>query len=381
MRVLIVGGGVAGLTLAAKLKQQGRNPVVIERVPDYTEAGFNISLYPSGSAVLHGLGLYSEYEQVSQLCESYQLCDGHANVLQTMEFEQFAGEFGPVRNTSHEELVRVLLRGCDGIDLRMGTTLAQIEDTGDVVNVEFSDGSTGEFDVVIGADGLHSQVRELVFGQHSVHDTGWVLRAAWADAGIVDPTQLREYWGTGFFIGVFPVKGRVAVCIGGRISEAPAADAPDDEVMAYLGRITEPVRTRSPEFQALFDTYGPKTFQWFMADQRSEALSKGRVALVGDAGTAFLPTAGVGATNAMRTAAALADELSLTGAFAVPPTLERYVRRTEKIVRANQEDSRRLAKAIFIKSSTEVHMRDLILRHYPVERMAKEVVASMKMSY
>lgn len=65
MRVLIIGGGVAGLTLAAKLARQDREPVVVERARSYRESGYAIALYPIGSAVLHGIGAYPGFAAAS----------------------------------------------------------------------------------------------------------------------------------------------------------------------------------------------------------------------------------------------------------------------------------------------------------------------------
>jgi 2-polyprenyl-6-methoxyphenol hydroxylase-like FAD-dependent oxidoreductase len=69
MRVLIVGGGVAGLALAAMLARQGREPVVVERAGSYRDSGYGIALYPFGSAVLHGIGAYPGFAAASNRAE------------------------------------------------------------------------------------------------------------------------------------------------------------------------------------------------------------------------------------------------------------------------------------------------------------------------
>ncbi len=75
MRVLIVGGGVAGLALAAKLACQGREPVVVERADTYRESGYGISLYPFGSAVPHGIGAYPGFAAASVELKTYEIAD------------------------------------------------------------------------------------------------------------------------------------------------------------------------------------------------------------------------------------------------------------------------------------------------------------------
>lgn len=118
-------------------------------------------------------------------------------------------------------------------------------------------------------------------------------------------------------------------------------------------------------------------FRWPMRDVRPPAWSSGRVVLCGDSGTAFLPTAGVGAANALRSAATLADELSRADAALVPLAIELYVARSAATVHANQDASRRLAHAMFVRGRVRGRVRDEIMRHYPVERMVKAIVDAL----
>lgn len=85
VRVLIAGGGVAGLTLAAKLAQQGRKPVVVERSSEYSDTGYAISLYPPGSCVLHGLGVYQELVNRSVETRCYEMRDHKGAMLQDLD--------------------------------------------------------------------------------------------------------------------------------------------------------------------------------------------------------------------------------------------------------------------------------------------------------
>jgi 2-polyprenyl-6-methoxyphenol hydroxylase-like FAD-dependent oxidoreductase len=122
-------------------------------------------------------------------------------------------------------------------------------------------------------------------------------------------------------------------------------------------------------------------FAWPMTDVRAHDWYSGRVALCGDASTAFLPTAGVGASNAMRSAAALADELSKADAAHVPWVLEMYVKRCQGIVEKNQDDSRKTARLMFLASNTLGWGRDQLIKHYPTMRMVKQIVKSMRQPF
>jgi FAD-dependent urate hydroxylase len=95
MRVLIVGGGIVGLTLAAKLARQGREPVVVEKAGSYRESGYAISLYPFGSAVLHGIGAYRDFAAASAALETYEIADRSGTVIRALDFARLMAGYGP----------------------------------------------------------------------------------------------------------------------------------------------------------------------------------------------------------------------------------------------------------------------------------------------
>ena len=115
-----------------------------------------------------------------------------------------------------------------------------------------------------------------------------------------------------------------------------------------------------------------------MSDVRSDRWVDGRVVLCGDAATGFLPTAGVGASNAMRAAAALADELSRADAATVPLALELYEKRCRHVIEANQAESRRLARAMFLDRRGLGWFRDRVAQLIPADRMLAQIIDSMR---
>jgi FAD-dependent urate hydroxylase len=113
-----------------------------------------------------------------------------------------------------------------------------------------------------------------------------------------------------------------------------------------------------------------------MSDIRASRWVQGRVALCGDAAAGFLPAAGVGASNATRAAAGLADELSRADAITAPLALQLYQKRCRAVIQRNQTESRRLARAMFVRNPLLASARDRIVGRYPAERALGHIIGS-----
>lgn len=379
MRVLVVGAGVAGLTLAARLARQGREPVVVERAAD-TDRGYAIGLYPLGSCVLHGIGAYDEFVAAGQIVETYELADGAGRPLQTMDLKVLTEGIGPMVMLGRSDLLALLERAC-GVPVRRGTTVSGVAHDPDGVDVTFDDGTRDRFDLLVACDGIASATRERIFGPQPGFDAGWVLWTWWAESHRVDAATFREYWGHGWFFGVYPSPGQVMCAAGGPASRfaAPVTDgtAGDGTALAALLRArVQPLTSIDVSIAAAIDDL-ESAYAWPMRDVRSRRWSDGRVVLCGDAAVAFLPTAGVGASNALRVAAALGDELSRSDASSIPLALELYEKRCRTVVERNQTDSRRLARLMFVDSRPIGFVRDQLARRYKPERVLSQIIGSV----
>ncbi|ASQ46040.1 FAD-dependent oxidoreductase [Legionella clemsonensis] len=105
---------------------------------------------------------------------------------------------------------------------------------------------------------------------------------------------------------------------------------------------------------------------------------KDRVVLLGDAAAGFLPTAGIGASMAMESAAVLAEELSRTDRTYLHWALSLYQKRRQKRVEKAQNDSRQLAKYMFVKSEVWAKLRNKLLKYYSIKNMAKGIDKSFQ---
>jgi len=367
VRTLIIGAGIAGLTLAARLCQQGRPPVVVERSASVGR-GYAIGLYPAGSCVLHGLGTYDELTRQAIALERYELANADGRRLQSFDMSVLTAAAGPLWMVTRGDLLKLLESSCRRAELRRGVTVRSLGQEPGSVTATFDDGSVGKFDAVVGCDGIHSRARDLVFGPARGFESGWLLWTWWAGAGQFDPQTAREWWGAGWVFGVYPVPGQVMCAAGG-----PAQPASRDGVRALLRRQLATLCHREPAVAAAIDEMDDP-HPWAMADRRSSRWFNNRVALCGDAAVAFMPTAGVGASCALRAAAGLADELSRADATAVPLALERYEKRCRGFTERSQTESRRLARAMFVRRPVMARLREEIVRRYPAERALRETI-------
>ena len=376
MRILIVGGGVAGLTLAALLHQRGLAPTVIEKVEAYGGAGYVLSLYPLGNRVLHGLGLYGRFEEASVLLKTYVVHGGRGRRLNAFDVAAWLEPYGQARTLMRADLLDVLRSFGGGIPIKMGCTVDGLEQTEDEIHVTFSDGSRASYDLVVGADGIHSRMRRLLFGEVPLRHTGWSGLGWWFDPGGLPHERVEEFWGAGRFFGVYPAKDRVA-CYA---------------ALPFAGGADEPVQARRERLRKAFGDHGSGRVKSVLdrldevkridptalADLDIPRWHEGRVLLIGDASAAFLPTAGVGASMAMESAAVLADELSRTTARHVPNAIDLFVKRRRERVDAIQTESRRVLRLMAVRSPLSAAARDLAMRFVDERRMFRSISSRLE---
>jgi 2-polyprenyl-6-methoxyphenol hydroxylase-like FAD-dependent oxidoreductase len=286
VRTLVIGAGVAGLTLAALLRQRGEQPHIVERAGSLDEAGYNIALYPIGSRVLHGLGLFDRLLETSRPARYYELGNGKGEVLHHFDFNAVLSQYGPLLGLKRAELLDVLRTGLGDLPIHAGTTATVIQQTGDEVQVTFHDGSRASFDLVVGADGMHSATRAMVLGpkEWAYWDTGWGCWVTWADEAIVLSETMTEFWSAGFLIGIYPIKGAQGIVIAG-----PKQKLKEEGRGAFAEQVRHHLRDFEGPVPAVLDALekDPHPFFWDLHDCRCRRWAVGRVVLLGDAAAGF----------------------------------------------------------------------------------------------
>jgi 2-polyprenyl-6-methoxyphenol hydroxylase-like FAD-dependent oxidoreductase len=371
MRILIAGAGIGGMALAALLVRWGVRPTLVEKAPSFEHAGYMLGLWPLGSRVLHGLGLYERFAGMSVEAKQYEVRDGHGALIKRWSMEGISERFGPVLSCTRPQLVELLRSALGEVEIRFGTAVEGLEQNGAGVRVILSDGSDEAYDLIIGADGMHSRVRALLFGTQPYTDTGWGGWVWWADAATNPADTLVEYWGAGRFLGAYPTTRGIGIFAG-----APREEGYDRPGEGRQQRIRDRFAGLGAQVDSFLEALpadDAEMFFWELADVRSAEWVHGRVVLLGDAAAGFLPTAGIGASMALESAAVLADELSRAGKTHVEHALRLYVKRRRRRVESIQDDSRKLATMMFVKSGTIAAVRDLVTRFYSLEMLASQI--------
>jgi 2-polyprenyl-6-methoxyphenol hydroxylase-like FAD-dependent oxidoreductase len=339
-RILIVGGGIAGLSLATALHRQGYTPELIERSTTWPAIGAGINLPANGVRVLRALGLGEVVDRTAAVLHSWGFFDQHGELLCATDLVDLWREVGPCLGITRVRLQEALRTGAM-VPHRLGVSLADLTQEDHRVAVRFSDGTAGAYDLVVGADGINSTVRTLAVRAAAPRYAGQIV---WRSIISTRPRgigAMMVLMGEGCFFGLVPMGEGAAYGFG-------AVDAPrfaDDPLVGRLAR-----------FRGRFADFGGPVPAYLATLQRDEQLHvgpiewveldawyRGRVVLIGDAAHAGPPHMGEGGCMAMEDALVLAEVLRTAGS--VEDALEAYVQRRRPRAEWVQEQSRAAAQA------------------------------------
>lgn len=378
LRVLVVGAGVAGLSVAALLRRRGLHPVLIERGEQGAPAGYMLALMPLVDGVLDELDCWDAYRAVSEPLRRYALDDHRGRRVRADSMADVIGVFGDYRGLDRGSLMRVLAG--DECPVAYRTTVTALTEGGDQVTATLAGpGGSAQhaFDLVVVADGLHSATRALLPGARPVArlDTGWGGWVVWVPQDD-EPDQAEELWGAGFFAGAYPVRGRKGAFVGA--SRRTTAAGPRAFVAGARRRLTQITPLMDTVLHAVAEEDDP--YYWPLTDCRASAWTTGRTVLLGDAAAGFLPTAGIGAGMAMESAWVLAHALQGVRPEDVPAALRSYERAQRPRVETAQDNSRTLARLMFHDSVALAIGRDLAVRRTSIATALKPIIRLLRTS-
>jgi FAD-dependent urate hydroxylase len=350
--VLIVGGGIAGLTLASALHREGYKTELIERNTAWHTAGAGIAVQANGLRALRTLGLAAPIERAGAVLHQWQFCDPQGTVLCSVDLQEVWEDVGPCISIERAKLQDTLLEAASAVPARLGTSIVSLAYSDRRVAVQFTDGTVGQYDLVVGADGIASNVRELALGPTPLQSAGHV---GWRSLAPIRPRgsqHLQFFLGDGCFFGLCPMANGAYGF--GHVNDPRIRD----EVEGRLQRLRERFATfggQVPEYLAALERDEQvhcSTIQWLDQD-RWYAES---VLLIGDAAHASSPILGQGGCLAMEDAVVLAEILQ--NAATVGDALSSYEKRRKPRVKWVQQQS----LALFAQFRQDSTRRDAFLR-------------------
>ncbi|MGD9942926.1 MAG: FAD-dependent monooxygenase [Burkholderiaceae bacterium] len=307
-RVLIVGGGIGGLAAATALCRAGCQVDLVELKPAWSYPGVGIIQPGNALRALATLGLAQACLQAGFAYAGYDYYHADGRLMHSFAGEVVAPDLPAYNGILRADLHRILLQAAEdaGTRIRLGTTAVSLNDAGNAVQVEFSDGSRGDYALVVGADGVSSPLRARLFGAgHAPRPTG---QSVWR-LTMPRPADMQR--------GIMMV---------GPVSKA--GYIPLNAAQMYLLLVTqEPPEVRLPReqlpallLQRLRDFGGmvERTRQYVLADsdvvyrplevvQLPSPWHRGRTLLIGDAAHASTPHLGQGAALAIEDAVVLGE--------------------------------------------------------------------------
>lgn len=371
LKTLIVGAGIAGVTAAQLLRKDGSHPVLIERHKGNIHPGYMLALMPMVDAALDDLKVREVYKKSSVPFSRYGLHGHTGKLLRVDAIAKLLDRYGDYRGIARGRLLETLThKGCPVSFDTIVTEMRQSEKSTEVCFNSAGEAVTLDFDLVIVADGIHSVTREMLLPVQKIdvidtHCGGWVV---WAPQD-EDMDMGEELWGAGFFYGVYPVKDKLGVFLGGALKDTKAGPK------AFVAAVRKKLKTVNPRMERCLRAVeaAENPFFWALTDCRCPAWAFERAILLGDAAAGFLPTAGIGAGMAMESAWVLARMLRYADKNNLVPLLKAYEESQKPRVEAAQDSSRGLAKLMFRRSKLLAMFRDLIMRFVSVETAIKPI--------
>ncbi|MCI2416705.1 FAD-dependent monooxygenase [Saccharopolyspora sp. K220] len=337
--VLISGSSVAGSALAYWLREQGMTPVVVERAPAPRRGGQAVDVRGAALTVLRRMGLEGAARELENHTNGMSMLDAEGN--EVFRSEEIALSSGNLDSDDieilREDLVRLVHARNQGVEHVFGDSITAIHQEADGVTVEFEHAAPRRVDLVIGADGLHSNTRRLAFGPESrfINHLGTYL-SVFSEENYLGLDRWQTWFNNGSAGGtVMTVRDNSELRIFLGFASAPI-EYDHHDVRAQKQLVADHVTGIGWELPSLIERMWRAEDFYFdsMAQIKMDSWSSGRVSLVGDAAHCAAPLSGQGTSLALVGAYVLALELGRTDDHEL--AFARYERRMRPFVEDNQ---------------------------------------------
>lgn len=310
--VLIVGGGIGGLSLGIALRRAGINAEIVELRPEFNVYGVGIIQLGNAIRALDSIGVAEETIRRGSPYGMVKMCAANGFAFAETGTPPM-NRFGVIHNGISRRILHDVLHEAataNGVNFRMGASVDEIKNEQDGATVKFTDGTEASYDLVVGADGIYSKVRSLQFGEY---EPRYIGSSVWRY-----PFKRHKDLDTGYmFFGKKTKVGLIPMTADMMYMFIVAAEGDDNPFI--------PQEEFVPRMKAHLEEF-PATMVKDVADEITDASKvvysplktlmvpapwfKDRVVLIGDAVHATIPQLGSGAALAIEDAVVLSEELA-----------------------------------------------------------------------
>jgi 2-polyprenyl-6-methoxyphenol hydroxylase-like FAD-dependent oxidoreductase len=380
-KVLIIGAGIGGLTATLALRQAGFDVQVFEAVPEIKVVGAGLAIWSNALHALRQIGQADAVRAVGMPAASRVIRAVSGEVLTKVQVDQIgAGEDEPLLHLHRGDLQGVLMKAVGAATIQTGARCIDFRQDETGVWARFADDREIEGDLLVGADGVHSVIRQKLFSTARLRLVGQV---SWRGLARIDDKRLAageagETWGVGQRIGLIPMRhGGVYWFLTMNVS--PSAEV-QNTALEMKQHMQELVRGWHEPIPSMIQATEAQTIIRTDLNELEplERWHRGRVVLLGDAAHAMTPNLGQGACQAIEDAVTLGQ--CLQAVEDVDTALDLYEKKRVERVGQVVADSRRFGEVAHDEVSppcllSREPFQDLFRGLYmePLERIVRQV--------
>jgi len=369
MTITIIGAGIGGLTAAIALKQKGFEVEIFEAASEFKKAGSGINLALNAMQVYKRLGLYEKIFEVGSYTNSMNITDEKLKPLSVINLKPFEKKYMVKSVAIHRTtLHQILLSQLSDVSLHLDKKVKIVTQSNNGAEIQFEDGTKHSAEVLIGADGIHSNVRKSIFEHTELRIAKQICWRGITEIEISDKyqTELNELWGKGKRFGFVAIENNkyywYALANYKKNYKEEFKNVNLIEFYSDFNPLISQIIESTPKENILTNE---------MADLKPiPAWYNKKVCLLGDSAHATTPNLGQGACQAIESAMVLANCLAkhktTENAFAAYQNT-----RMEKAINV-VNTSWRIGKMAHLENSFAIKLRNLILRIIPQKIAAKQ---------
>lgn len=336
-KILIVGGGIAGLAAVKELQKQGHQIKLIEKKPNWQTHGTGLYLPSNGVIALDKLGLGDIAREKGFLISSRNIKNGSGKTILDLDLEKIWEREKPCLGIKRKILHEILVERISNTEISFNTTITALKINSGSVNIELSNGKKEEYDLIIGADGLHSTTRKLLLGDIPLRKvTNQVCRFM-----IKKPKDINSWTlfisSAGQFL-IIPTDNNSAYCYVNRKTKG-FKTYDKKQYMRPFKKFASPVRE-------ILNNWNAEDAYWDDLEElpRLPEMGKRRVVLIGDAAHGMPPFMAQGGALALEDAIVLSNLLKTNDWNTIASTFSKN--RQERIdwTRARNQKREKLSK-------------------------------------